>query len=147
MAEGNGAAADMSLPPETVPFTLGGETLNVPALMFVDAEELRAPLTALGPGQEWIDYANSAIEIIVHQMRTSRPDLTQQAIKRRMKAGEGAAIGLRTSMNALLRASGFPIPETAPPAPADEVNLGIGTSTGSAPSLPSEASAEETPGS
>ena len=77
MADGsNGHSADgMALPPETVKFRIGGMDLDVPEIMFGDAEALRKPLDDIGPTQHWMDYANSVIEVIAHQMREKRPDL------------------------------------------------------------------------
>ena len=148
MADGsNGHSADgMALPPETVKFRIGGMDLDVPEIMFGDAEALRKPLDDIGPTQHWMDYANSVIQVIAHQMREKRPDLTEDAIKKRMSGGEGMGIELRRSMNELLRISGFQMAEPAAVPPETE-SPGTGTSIASAPNSPSEASAAEIPAS
>lgn len=139
MTEGNGHSPDgMANHRETVVFELGGEKLAVPVLTFADCEDLEEAVTALGPELNWLQYARYVIRIVAHQMHPTRPDLTEEVLKRSMLAGEGL---LATQMNELLRRSGFPIPEAAP----SPENPGIGTLTGSAPSSPSEVSAEATP--
>jgi hypothetical protein len=133
----------MALPPETVKFRIGGVDIDVPALSFADLEETRASMQALDAGLYWVDYAGHVIAIVAHQLANPGPaarrDLTAEVLKRMCTGGEAAQ--LAGQMNGLLRASGFPIPETpvAPPA----ADLGTGTSTSSAPSLPSETSAAD----
>ncbi len=142
LAEENGHATDgMILPRQTVPFTIGGETVLVPSLRFWDMDELKDELKALTPEAYWVDYAGAVLRIVAHQVADSRPELTYDELKKRCGAGE--AMGLAATMNSLLWASGFPQPaaETAP------ANPGTGTSIGSAPVLPLAASVEDIPSS
>ncbi len=145
MAEGNGVATDgMALPPETVIFRIGGEDIPVPAIYFDDLErpEVREPLDALGPELPRQEYIGHVLAIVAAQLSPYRPELTVTALRKRCLAGE--SFQLIGTMNELLRRSGFPIPETVVPPPA---NPGTGTSIDAAPNLPSEGSAEDTPAS
>lgn len=145
MSEGNGHATDgMALPWKTVDFYIGGEEIPVRAIGFVDLEDdaLRVPLDALGPALPIQEYRDNVVKIVAFQLRRTRPDLTYDVIRERLLAGEGYE--LVTKMNELFRASGFRLPE---PTATPEENPGTGTSTDSAPSSPSEASAEAIPSS
>ena len=138
MSKSNGHA---DLPWPSVDFRIGGRDLAVPAIGFMDMDELDGFIRALGPQQSTREYVTNVMHILAHLLAHEQPGLTAEGLTRRLLAGEVNGFVMATTE--LLRASGFTIP-AATPVPE---NPGTGTSTGSVPGLPSEESAPAIPSS
>ena len=129
MTKSNGHA---ELPWPSVNFRIGGRDLAVPAIGFLDMEEVEESLKALGPTIPTREYIGHVLAIVAHLVAREHPELTAEVLTRRLLAGEVSGIAL--TMNDLLRVSGFPMP-------AAVENPGTGTLTGSALASPSGESA------
>lgn len=139
-------------PPEAVTFTIGGEEIRVPVMMFQDLDECKDLLQGMTPDLNWITYAGKVMEVVAHQCvayahedldTVDREGLARELyakFRKTCRADEAELLAGR--MNDLLRRSGFRIPEVAT-LPVE--NLGTGTSTLSSSASPLAVSLEETP--
>lgn len=119
---------------ESAKFTIGGEEIDVPALCFLDLEELEPKIKKLGPNIPWMEYSHLVLEIVSHQLKVDYAEIAAKC------TGKEAML-LAVPMNELLQVSGFGAPGEAE---ATMESPGTGTSTSSSPNLPPTESSVET---
>lgn len=128
---------------ETARFRIGGVDYDVPALALYDLEHSRASIAALSPELDTITYARHVIDIISGLLAPDDPEAELAMQKSLMKVCSfPESKGLVTSMNDLLRVSGFDMGEAEPP---EGANPGTGTSIDSLQNSEAEGFVEGTP--
>jgi hypothetical protein len=104
---------------ESAKFTIGDEEHDVPAMCFLDLEELGDKIKVLGPDLPWMEYSHIVLEVVAHQLKVQYEDLAAKCTGKQ-------AMGLALPMSELLRVSGF---EFSGEAQAVPESPGTGTST------------------
>ncbi len=114
-----------------ITFKAKGEDVKVPALSFYTVDLTRPLIEELDPELNWIDYAKKVLEIFMLGTFPDEDQPTRDAKKldlmKKMSVPEMR--DLTTSLNDLLRVSGFIMATAEPAAEAQvpETSLGVGT--------------------
>jgi hypothetical protein len=128
-------------PVETTPFEFGGQTIRVPLLNLAIMKLCKESILSLGPGLDFISYAETVVHIAYMALKFEYPNLatTEEDLLRRCMGGN--IRNLPGQMNAWLEASGFEVGAADPTNAAEAAIPGTGTSTASQPNLPPTESA------
>jgi hypothetical protein len=131
---GNGHAqggifVPLQRPKETSSFTIGGQEIAVPVLNLDILDRFKVEVRSLDDrSMDLVDFARITFKVLAASLEDSRPDLTEEALRKACTFPEMRKIP--NEWNDLLLASGFGMGEA--PA-ASEASPGIGTSTSLSP--------------
>lgn len=154
MAQSNGHDdSPANLPPGYTAFKIGGEDVLVPPMTLWAVEILQPELAKISPDLSWVEYAKVVLRIVAtcledhkagadEEPKQENIDATYNKLRRRCIVSEMRT--LAGTMDSLLANSGFLGAQTEETQTQTE-NPGTGMSTVSAPTSPSEGSAEATP--